>query len=229
MNPLDLAWIRCLLDEGAKDESDDSLELLSFKLEQTIGDASAVLGRVKGILAGRRRLPLPIALGVSSSTAGTITVKGWFGRDFSDREIRHALARIPRQETVTLSLDSEGGDLNQAWTLYWAVRTRGDVVTECKGLGAWSAALLPFQAGMWRTMQRDSTLFLHNPWLSSSGDFRALGRDSEFLRKHRGAYADVLAERSGQSTRVVRDLMDAKSVLNGERALALGFTDAIRN
>ncbi len=102
----------------------------------------------------------------------------------SDRS-SHSLARelkyIPEDHQVVVHINSNGGELKEGLGIYNILKERDRVTTICEGFAA-SAASVIFCAGKTRIMQPASLLFIHQAWITTSGNSDELNKVAEDLR-----------------------------------------------
>lgn len=150
----------------------------------------------------------------------------WTGGGVTAKRVSAALRSIGKRD-VEVRINSFGGDLFEGVAiLNMLVAHPGAVTVKVIGMAA-SAASLIAMAGDELLMGRASFLMIHNCWsiaIGNKGDFRRAADDME---QFDAAMAGVYAERSGQDRKKVEAWMDAESYFGGERAVELGFADAL--
>ncbi len=133
-------------------------------------------------------------------------------------------------EKVILCLNSEGGDLDVAWSFYDYVRLSGlHLVTVASG-DVESAAVLLFLSGKERYASRFSSFLIHNPALEVQ--HAEISEDNiEQTRRHvlsmHERHLKVLAKTSGLSQKEVVVLSKNALPFSAKRAKALGIVHYI--
>ncbi len=141
--------------------------------------------------------------------------------------IAAAIAEAGKLDSITLRINSPGGDVFEGIAIMNLVRTQGVPVNVIiDGLAA-SAASVIAMAGNTITMADNSLMMIHNAWTVSAGDAAAMRKTADILDKISGTIADTYAAKSGMDAAAVRELMDAETWLNAKEAVEKGFATAI--
>jgi len=135
-------------------------------------------------------------------------------------------ATIEGATRLVVSINSPGGDVFDAFTIYNALRRlQIPVSTRVDGVAA-SAASLIFMAGEERPMPDNAMLMIHNMWTIALGDSQELRKQADMMDK---ATEGVLAAyaRSGQDEAEIQRMMDETTWMTALEAQALGFCTMI--
>lgn len=135
-------------------------------------------------------------------------------------------ATIEGATRLVVSINSPGGDVFDAFTIYNALRRlQIPVSTRVDGVAA-SAASLIFMAGEERQMPDNAMLMIHNMWTIALGDSQELRKQADMMDK---ATEGVLAAyaRSGQEEAEIQRMMDETTWMTALEAQALGFCTVI--
>lgn len=129
---------------------------------------------------------------------------------------------------IKLNICSAGGWVEGGLCMYDLIRsTNNKVITIACG-AVYSSALLPFQAGDLRVMQKSARLFLHDMSLSigqaSLNTVKSVSNETSRLYK---LYCENIAERSGLSFNVVDKMCKGETYLSSEECLKMGLCDLI--
>lgn len=148
----------------------------------------------------------------------------------SDRS-SHSLARelqyIPEDHQVVVHINSNGGELKEGLGIYNILKERDRVTTICEGFAA-SAASVIFCAGKTRIMQPASLLFIHQAWITTSGNSDELNKVAEDLRiitnAAKAAYKECgINIDDGE----LEQLLKNETWITPENALEMGFATEI--
>ncbi|MBQ7154831.1 MAG: Clp protease ClpP [Synergistaceae bacterium] len=126
-------------------------------------------------------------------------------------------------KTITLRINSEGGDVFDGIALYNYLKDRNVNVIidgECS-----SSASIIAMAGKTITMKRGSLLMIHNPMTCASGDSEAFKAYADMLGKITSSVIAIYQSRSNLNADQIRDLMAAETWLEPEMAKEYGFID----
>lgn len=130
-------------------------------------------------------------------------------------------------DTITLYINSPGGEVYDGITIYNALRRhKATVNVVVDGLAA-SAASFIAQAGDTRTMSRNATMMIHDASTIVWGDAAELTRVVEQLEKCSQNIADIYAQRCGKDAGYWRDLMREETWFDATEAVEFGLADAV--
>lgn len=142
-------------------------------------------------------------------------------------KVKDALAEMKGVKTLNVFINSEGGDVFEAKSIYTQLqRFDAEKVVHIDGLAA-SAATLVAMAGDRIITSPVATWMVHEAWsggMGNAGDMRAL---ADVLDLESQIIADTYARQTGGTPEAMRDLMLAETWMNAEQALEQGFTDEI--
>lgn len=128
-------------------------------------------------------------------------------------------------EALTVRINSPGGDVFEGLAIYNALAGRqGETAVQVDGLAA-SAASIVAMAGERITMQAGSLMMVHHPWAVAIGNAADMRDMAEVLDKIGNGLIDIYAQRTGQSAKDIRGLLDAQTWMDADEAVELGFAD----
>jgi hypothetical protein len=134
--------------------------------------------------------------------------------------------RLARCETVSLVIDSVGGDGRAAWALIDALKGR-KVRVHVAG-NAFSAAALVVQCGCHRTITKDGVVMIHSPIRAVIGNANALREAAARLDEETTKDVDLYCARTGQPRALVAQWFDGDDHwFTAQQALAHGLVDEI--
>jgi ATP-dependent protease ClpP protease subunit len=149
---------------------------------------------------------------------------GWFGitAESFARELDDITA-----STIELHLNSPGGDVFDAVTIYNALRNHpARVVTTIDGLAA-SAVSYIAMAGDEVVTEKTGTMMIHDAISWEYGNAADMRTTADLLDKLSETIAGIYADRSGRKVADMRALMQAETWFNADEALAAGLVDRI--
>lgn len=136
------------------------------------------------------------------------------------------LAKAGKIGSITMRINSPGGDVFEGLTIFNLIRSQGvPVRVMVDGLAA-SAASLIAMAGDNIIMADNALLMIHNAWTVAVGDANEMRKTADTLDKVSGTLVGTYARRTGQAEADVQAMMDAETWLNAEEAVAKGFATA---
>lgn len=141
--------------------------------------------------------------------------------------VRDAIANLADGETLTVRINSYGGDVTAGQEIYAAlssIRARVNVRVESV---ACSAASMIAMAGGHVSMSPVALLMIHRSWATMQGNAPEMQHGAETLATVDRAIAAAYSEKSGISETEVLDMMDRETWLSAADALAMGFVDEV--
>ena len=151
----------------------------------------------------------------------------WFGYDCTTPgDVLTALEEMPKGDRLQVKINSGGGDVCAGQEIYSTLRGRNDVDIEVEGLAA-SAASVIAMAGK-STISPVGMLMIHDVSASYiSGNHAQLSKQAETLKAWDEALASAYVEKTGKSKEEIIQMMDAETWITADKAVELGFIDAI--
>lgn len=164
---------------------------------------------------------------------GEILIYDLIGEDLfggvSSKALYEDLQTMGRLDTLTIRINSEGGDLREGWAMYNHIRA-ADVrnrVVIVDSLAA-SAASLVALAGDVRQIAKNAWTMIHNPQTFTIGDYRDHEKQTQLLVAVTEQVRNVYADRTGQDAAKLASMMDETTWLDAEQSRDMGFaTDLI--
>lgn len=128
---------------------------------------------------------------------------------------------------INLSLHSPGGDVLDGWAIYNALKMHpAKVVVTIKGLAA-SMASVVMLAGDEILMPKNAYVMIHRVSGGAWGDADQVKQMGETIAKLEDGIVAAYAERSGQSEKEIRKMMEAETWFDGAEAVKKGFADKL--
>ena len=130
---------------------------------------------------------------------------------------------------ILVSLNSPGGDVFDALTIYNALRRyAGRVTTRVDGVAA-SAASLIAMAGDQLIMPDNAQLMIHNAWTLAGGTAEDLRATADMMDRIRDGVVAAYSRKSGLAAEKIVEMMDSTTWMSAMEAQALGFCDLIED
>lgn len=144
----------------------------------------------------------------------------------SAAEVREAISGFGEGDTITMRLNSPGGEAHEGRAIYNLLRQHpAQVHVVVDGMAA-SAASVVAMAGDRITMNAGAEMMIHNAWTGMVGDHHDLAREADNLRRISEVSADIYAARSGVGDRDHwMDLMSAETWWFHDGAVEAGLAD----
>lgn len=154
-------------------------------------------------------------------------VYDWFGYDCTTpNDVLTAIEEMPKGDRLQVKINSGGGDVLAGQEIYSTLRGRNDVDIEVEGLAA-SAASVIAMAGK-STISPVGMLMIHDVSASYiSGNHAQLSKQAETLKAWDEALASAYVEKTGKSKDEIIQMMDAETWITADKAVEMGFIDAI--
>ncbi len=151
----------------------------------------------------------------------------WFGIECSTPgDVQKALAELPKGDRLQVKINSGGGEVFAGQEMYTMLRGRKDVDIEVESYAA-SAASVIAMAGPC-TISPIGMLMIHCvSTCRVSGNHQDMEKMADILRTYDEALANAYVLKTGRSKEEILQLMNEETWLTAERAVELGFVDAI--
>jgi len=132
---------------------------------------------------------------------------------------------------ITVNLDSPGGDCNDGFTIYDAIKACGASVTvNITGLAASMASVIMLAADKGKIrIAENGRVMIHRVTGGANGNSDDLAAATQLVRQFEDRIVALYADRTGQSEADIRELMKAQlgTWFFGQEAVDAGFADAI--
>lgn len=154
---------------------------------------------------------------------GDITSFPWIESDVSSYMLSQRIAQLKDVDVINVYINSYGGEVGEGLAIYNALKRHpAKVCTYCDGFAA-SIASVIFCAGDERYMSAASFLYVHNAWVSASGNAEELRQAADDVEKLNTAAFEVYkAAMPGLSEEEIQGLMDAGTWITPSEALQYG-------
>ena len=156
---------------------------------------------------------------------GAIAEESWFDDDVTPIAFKEEL--LSSEGDIIVWINSPGGDCIAAAQIYnMLMDYKGNVTVKIDGLAA-SAASVIAMAGTEVLMSPTSLMMIHNPFTIAIGDSEEMQKAMGMLDEVKESIVNAYEIKTGLSRPRLSHLMDAETWLNANKAIELGFADAL--
>jgi ATP-dependent Clp protease protease subunit len=153
----------------------------------------------------------------------------WMARYMTDAmgagDVVDALKDAPDAKTINVYINSPGGDVFEAATIFNTLKQHpAPVNVYIQGLAA-SAASYIAMAGDTIQMGEGTFMMIHNAWTVAIGNAQDMRAQAAFLDKIDGEIAGIYTRRTGQDLAQVKKWMRDETWMSAEDAVNLRFAD----
>jgi ATP-dependent protease ClpP protease subunit len=128
---------------------------------------------------------------------------------------------------VNLYLNSPGGEVPDAWSIYNVIqRTEKPVKVYVDGWAV-SAASLVAIAGDATYMGHGAQMMIHDPWTFSAGNSRELRKTADVLEQMKGPIVGAYARKSRKEAEEIAAMMTEETWFTGPGAVEFGLADGL--
>ncbi len=149
---------------------------------------------------------------------------GWPFNDAGD--LVRALAEM-KQKTITVRINSPGGDVFDAMAIFNALQShKSKVVTRIESLAASAASVIAL-AGKEVQAYKNAMVMIHEPWIYTAGNQYDLREMADILEKISGNMIDIYSGNSSVGKKEAKQMMKDETWLTAKEAKEKGFIDTI--
>jgi ATP-dependent Clp protease, protease subunit len=151
----------------------------------------------------------------------------WFGDGFTAKRMSAALRSIGEDSDVVVNINSPGGDIFEAATIYnLLAQHKGHVSVNILGLAA-SAASVIAMAGDSVKMSKLGFLMIHNSWSVVMGNKDDLREAADTLEQFDASILSAYTARVKLDEKKIVTMMNEETCIGADDALEFGFVDEI--
>ena len=156
---------------------------------------------------------------------GYIAQDSWFADDITPKKFKDELTASAGD--IAVWLNSPGGDVFAASQIYTMLKEyEGKVTVKIDGIAA-SAASVIAMAGDEIVMSPVAMMMIHNPSMAIFGEAADLQGAVKMLGEVKDSIVNAYEQRTGLSRAKISNMMDAETWFSAQKAVELGFADAI--
>lgn len=157
---------------------------------------------------------------------GPISDESWFGDEATPQQLREELKQI-NGKALEVILNSPGGDVWAGVAMHDALKELdAEVTIKISGLAASIASVIAM-AGDRIVITPGSTMMIHKASMLAMGNSDDMAKAIEMLQTVEEGIVSLYSDRTGQSEDSVRSMMKAETWMSAEKAVELGFADAV--
>lgn len=151
----------------------------------------------------------------------------FFGEGFTAKRMSAVLRSIGEDKDVVININSPGGDVFEAATIYnLLAQHKGDVTVNILGLAA-SAASVIAMAGDTINISKIGFLMIHNAWSIVMGNKDDLREAADILELFDKSILAAYASRASIDENKIAKMMNNETWIGADDAIEYGFADAI--
>jgi len=174
----------------------------------------------------KTRIDVNMKAGEIDITIYDVIGDGFFGGT-SPREIMDALRKTPDARRINVFINSPGGSVFDAATIYNMLHQhKAHVTVHVDGLAA-SAASLVAMAGDDIIMAENAMMMIHDPWTITMGSAADIRKDADMLEKIEGTLVATYAARTGKTQKSIAAMMEAETWMTADEAVDMGFATEV--
>jgi ATP-dependent Clp protease protease subunit len=152
--------------------------------------------------------------------------------NISARMVSEFLDKNKDATSITVKINSRGGDVQEGWAIYDLLTSSGKRVKTIGEGKIYSIATIVFLAGSEREMLKNADGLIHNPYippftLADSYESGDLIKIAESLQQEETKILNFYAERTGAPADKLAEYMKEDTKLSAEDMLSLGFATRI--
>lgn len=152
-----------------------------------------------------------------------VYIFGEIGWENNVKTVQQQIGRASAEDTIIAHIHSPGGSVDEGYAIHDHLLSYGATVeTRIEGMCASIATIIAL-AGTKRTMTKNSTFFIHNPWTMAEGDASKLEETAEQLRSIEERISGFYSKVTGKSADEMLQIMKVAENITPELALELGF------
>ena len=156
---------------------------------------------------------------------GTIAEESWFDDDVTPKMFHDEL--FSGTGDVIIWINSPGGDCVAASQIYSMLMDyQGKITVKIDGIAA-SAASVVAMAGTEVLMAPTALMMIHNPATVAFGDHTDMKKAIEMLDQVKESIINAYEIKTGLARDKLSRLMDSETWMNANKAIEMGFADAL--
>lgn len=150
----------------------------------------------------------------------------YFGIPYCSPKKIHDKINEAKGEKIDVYINSGGGEVFAGSEIYSALREyKGEVKIHVVGVAASAASVIACAAKS--DISPTGTIMIHNTSLEAAGDYHAMDKASDILKKMNETVANAYVAKTGMTMSAVLDMMDKETWLSANDAVQKGLIDEI--
>ncbi len=151
-----------------------------------------------------------------------------FNDGFNETDFLNELRAIPPDNALTISINSFGGSVYTALSIYSLLKNhKGQITFRIDGTAMSAATIITSVPNARVIMPRGAMMMIHKVSVGIYGNAEDLKKTVEDIEKLEKNVLDIYAEKTGKPVDVIQALMDKETYFTAEEALEFGLVDEI--
>jgi ATP-dependent protease ClpP protease subunit len=152
--------------------------------------------------------------------------------NISAKTVSEFLDNNKDSQSLTVKINSRGGDVQEGWAIYDLLTNSGKKITTVGEGRVYSIATIIFLAGSERQMMKNADGLIHNPYippytLADAYGSEDLQKIADGLQQEEEKILDFYAEKTGYDKEKLREYMKEDTKLSADDMLTLGFATKV--
>ena len=151
-----------------------------------------------------------------------------FNDGFNETDFLNELRAIPPDNALTISINSFGGSVYTALSIYSLLKNhKGQITFRIDGTAMSAATIITSVPNARVIMPRGSMMMIHKVSVGIYGNAEDLKKTVEDIEKLEQNVLEIYAEKTGKSIDAIRALVDKETYFTAEEAVEFGLADEI--
>lgn len=151
-----------------------------------------------------------------------------FNDGFNETDFLNELRAIPPDNALTISINSFGGSVYTALSIYSLLKNhKGQITFRIDGTAMSAATIITSVPNARVIMPRGSMMMIHKVSVGIYGNADDLKKTVEDIEKLEQNVLEIYAEKTGKSIDAIRALVDQETYFTAEEAVAFGLADEV--
>ena len=151
-----------------------------------------------------------------------------FNDGFNEKDLLDELRAIPTENALTISINSFGGSVYTALSIYALLKNhKGSITFRIDGTAMSAATIITSVPNARVIMPRGAMMMIHKVSVGVYGNADDLKKTVEDIEKLEQNVLQIYAEKTGKSIDVIQALVDKETYFTAEEALEFGLVDEI--
>ena len=151
-----------------------------------------------------------------------------FNDGFNETDFLNELRAIPAENALTISINSFGGSVYTALSIYSLLKNhKGSITFRIDGTAMSAATIITSVPNAKVVMPRGSMMMIHKVSVGIYGNADDLKKTVEDIEKLERNVLEIYAEKTGKSIDAIQALVDRETYFTAEEAVEFGLADEI--
>ena len=151
-----------------------------------------------------------------------------FNDGFNETDFLNELRAIPPDNALTISINSFGGSVYTALSIYSLLKNhKGQITFRIDGTAMSAATIITSVPNARVIMPRGSMMMIHKVSVGIYGNADDLKKTVEDIEKLEQNVLEIYAEKTGKSIDAIRALVDQETYFTAKEAVAFGLADEV--